>query len=1207
MRKIIIILAVAAALCFAGLWGYVQSDDFERRIRPYAEAPLRKALGKEARIGRIKAHLFPLSLEVRDLAVGSPAGNDVIAIRKVTIYLNPFPLLIKTISLSSISILEPRLEARRDAAGEIDLLREVRRILDNAGAAGGGAPSSWAITFGTLSVRNGTARFTDAGTGIRAVISRLNMKASSVRNETAHIRLSSGTLSISSKSYPERTAALHATAAYEHGRISVDTVEIKSNEGRFIGSGTVDLARSAMNLKASLRIGGGGLFSSLFRKKSAFSKMLIDTECKITGPLGDPNIEGTVKLSDIPLGTVFLQKGSAAVVYRNRTGLISGTDWEIAKGRKKIVVQALSAKVGIRAAGIDVIEALVRTDDAFASASGRIDSESGYRLAFTVESSGAGTTLAAFAGFDITGHLSLRGTLSGPFVAPEASGTLSAGPIAVRGVPFQAVAGVVLLRDRKLHLEGMTIRQDSSRYLLDGSVDMSEDEPRYDARLRVIKSDVVGIVALFYKRIPLDLDAEGELRFSGTNKEFSGSGRLALGPGVAYGEPFDNGTLAVELSSTRVTFSNLTLLKKQGVISGTGWIGFDGTYAAHVESAGVDLSEVKHLEGVPVSGPVTLDIRSSGSFSEPLVKARAESPMLSIRTAAMGKAFCDLEIRNGTMSVTALMEREGAHAVGLRGNMRLHRPYPWSLHLGFESESLNLAGLAGGNELLERLNIAVQGEADLQGQGGDGSSLRGAFRLSRLRMTLGDYRLENEGDGLIRIEGGGIQVRALSLAGTGTKLAVSGMARPGDDIDLALVGDANLSLLRLLYREIEHGDGVATLSIRIRDRWSNPDINGDLTVRNGQIKIKDVPQKFTSLNGSVIFDRGGIVCHGLTGAVGGGTVTVSGSAILTDASLRDFSAKAVVDNVTVRYPQGLTAVLGGSLFYDGDRSVQNLSGEVVIRRAHYEKRVDWKSMLVDFRAGFARKKKTDIGWIGETQLNVRFSGKESIVFESNLAKIPIDAEILIRGTVNQPQVLGRLEARKGEVYFRKNVFRIMHASADFADPNKINPVLDVQAETRVREYDIRLSVTGTADRSFVSFVSDPPLTDSNILALLTIGRKSEEVRGKEAGVGVGEATSFMTGKFQDIIETRARSLTGLDRFQVDPYISKTDVSVPRVTVGKEVVQDKVFMTYSSNVGATTPEQLFRIEYLLNRNMSLVGERDETGNIGADLKFRFEFR
>ncbi|MDH4164568.1 MAG: translocation/assembly module TamB, partial [Nitrospirota bacterium] len=173
--------------------------------------------------------------------------------------------------------------------------------------------------------------------------------------------------------------------------------------------------------------------------------------------------------------------------------------------------------------------------------------------------------------------------------------------------------------------------------------------------------------------------------------------------------------------------------------------------------------------------------------------------------------------------------------------------------------------------------------------------------------------------------------------------------------------------------------------------------------------------------------------------------------------------------------------------------------------------------------------------------------------------------------------------------------------------NRINPLLDVQAETRVREYQVRLSVSGTADRSVVTFVSDPPLTDSNILALLTLGRTGEQLKGKETDVGVGEATSFMTGKFQDILESRARTLTGLDRFQVDPYISKTDVSVPRVTVGKEVVQDKVYMTYSSNVGATTPEQLFRIEYILNRNMSLVGERNETGNIGADLKFRFEFR
>ena len=41
-----------------------------------------------------------------------------------------------------------------------------------------------------------------------------------------------------------------------------------------------------------------------------------------------------------------------------------------------------------------------------------------------------------------------------------------------------------------------------------------------------------------------------------------------------------------------------------------------------------------------------------------------------------------------------------------------------------------------------------------------------------------------------------------------------------------------------------------------------------------------------------------------------------------------------------------------------------------------------------------------------------------------------------------------------------------------------------------------------------------------------------------------EAASFATCRFQDIFESRARSLTGLDRFQVDPYVSKGDTSVP---------------------------------------------------------------
>jgi translocation and assembly module TamB len=264
-------------------------------------------------------------------------------------------------------------------------------------------------------------------------------------------------------------------------------------------------------------------------------------------------------------------------------------------------------------------------------------------------------------------------------------------------------------------------------------------------------------------------------------------------------------------------------------------------------------------------------------------------------------------------------------------------------------------------------------------------------------------------------------------------------------------------------------------------------------------------------------------------------------------------------------------------------------------------------MLVDIGWGLYQKKKTDVGWIGDTQINVRFHGMNSILFQNNLATMPLDVDVFLRGTVNHPQLLGRIESRKGVVYFRKNDFKILHASADFVDPGRMNPVLDIQAETRVREYQIRLAVTGTAERAVVTLISEPSLNETDILSLLALGKKGSELKGKEAGVGVGEAASFATGQFQDIFERRARSLTGLDRFQVDPYVGKSDTSVPRVTVGKELMQNKLFVTYSSNVGASVPEQIFRIEYLLDRHFSLVGERNEMGNTGADIKYRFEFK
>jgi translocation and assembly module TamB len=613
---------------------------------------------------------------------------------------------------------------------------------------------------------------------------------------------------------------------------------------------------------------------------------------------------------------------------------------------------------------------------------------------------------------------------------------------------------------------------------------------------------------------------------------------------------------------------------------------------------------VDHLAGMPLGGDFKLAMHSSGSFSRPYLKSSFTLDALSYRQVPLGGMEAEAEIKDGMVTLSADLSDEHAN-LSLRG--RLGKPYAWNAEVHVRSDAIDPLLILGNDGHAGNITIMADGALTAHGRGLDISSLAGKASFKRLSLTIGDFRIDNESDANLSFDNGKCTITSLNFIGPATRIGINGWAELRKEVDLTLKGTANLSLLKLLFHEVEHAGGTADIKLTIKDDWKNPDLAGELRIQSGEIKMQDIPQRFTALNGRVVLSQGRVVVDSLSGGMGGGTLNISGSTQLDGTSLQDFSIKAAVDSVTVRYPEGLTSTLSGNLYYDGDRSEQTLSGDIKINRARYDKRIEWKTMMVDIGRGLYQKKKTDVGWIGDTQINVRFHGMDSILLRNNLASIPLDVDVFLRGTVNHPQLLGRIEARKGVVYFRKNEFTILNLSVDFIDPNRMNPMLDVQAETQVREYKIRLSVTGNAERASIAYMSEPSLNDTDILSLLALGKRGSEIKGKETGVGVGEAASFATGQFQDILERRARSISGLDRFQVDPYVGKNDTSVPRVTVGKELVQNKLYVTYSSNVGATTPEQIFRIEYLLNRHFSLVGERTEMGNNGADIKYRFEFK
>jgi translocation and assembly module TamB len=348
-----------------------------------------------------------------------------------------------------------------------------------------------------------------------------------------------------------------------------------------------------------------------------------------------------------------------------------------------------------------------------------------------------------------------------------------------------------------------------------------------------------------------------------------------------------------------------------------------------------------------------------------------------------------------------------------------------------------------------------------------------------------------------------------------------------------------------------------------------------------------------------------VVLQQLSGKIGGGDLDFSGILYLKRFAFSRFYVEAKMKNVTSSISNDFSVNFGGSLLYKGTPEAQMVSGNIDINRARYRERIDWKSWLLQTKK--AETFKADISNLAKADLNIKITGQNNIIIDNNVARAVVGADMVLRGKIYRPSLLGRLETSEGKVFFRNNEFNILHASADFSDPNRLNPYFSIAADTVVKGYKIKMNLEGQLDRFSMSLSSDPPLKEMDVLALLTVGQTGSGAKGLEAGIGAGEATSFVTGKVQDVFEERLRSITGLDRFQVDPYVSKSTGTVePRVTVSKRLLGDKVFVTLGTAVG-TMEEQIVKLEYFMSKNVSLVGVRDERGITGGDIRFRFEFK
>ncbi|MBM3308298.1 MAG: translocation/assembly module TamB domain-containing protein, partial [Candidatus Eisenbacteria bacterium] len=345
-------------------------------------------------------------------------------------------------------------------------------------------------------------------------------------------------------------------------------------------------------------------------------------------------------------------------------------------------------------------------------------------------------------------------------------------------------------------------------------------------------------------------------------------------------------------------------------------------------------------------------------------------------------------------------------------------------------------------------------------------------------------------------------------------------------------------------------------------------------------------------------------------SLGRGRVTASGFAEPLGPGARPFWLRANLESPEFSVPQTLDARLGGSVTWAGTDAASRLSGEVTVERLTVTQQVGLGDIMGGGPVRSVRPRADDKR--ARVALDVDVAVKDRIGVRSNLADLDLAGALHLGGTLLAPQLSGGMYAEDGTFRYLDNEFVIENLNVSFTDPRRQDPYVDLLGTASVvsrsrEEYDVTLRVTGFAFDALPELSSAPPLSEPDVLALLTFGDTVGELAaGGGAAVGSsGERLGALTrkaflGSLFGVAESTMERLLDLDTVELDREAAEAgDLAGAELTLGKRF-GDRLRVDYRTALGKLDQREV-DISLKLTRTLSLETRADPEGNHAVGLR------
>ena len=619
----------------------------------------------------------------------------------------------------------------------------------------------------------------------------------------------------------------------------------------------------------------------------------------------------------------------------------------------------------------------------------------------------------------------------------------------------------------------------------------------------------------------------------------------------------------------------------------------------------VDL-QVFHGHGLPqsIEGVIRqADLQGQGTTSVPNIKGTATLQNLSVYGETFPESQVDLSTAGNTLTAALTAGRN----VSFKAQINTAATgYPFTAQTNFTQYPLQ--GIAK----LPRGNVSATGNANLSGTLSDLTRLRGNGRIDAADVNVENIHLQTTRPFTFDFDSSRLALSDVALTGPSTQVNVAGTVglTARAPLNLSVKGQVDLGLIGAEYPEYT-SSGSLDVAVNVGGTIQTPDIQGSAMINHAGLSKTGIFANIADLNGKVNFDRDRITVSDFEGQVGGGTLRAQGTASLQGGTVQNMNIFLDAENVRLRgHPEGLRAVVTSRLILRGTLASPLLDGSVQIQSLAY--RSGFEDFLALFNTSDLKSGSSDLSRL---RLSLHIEGGKNITIQNQLANVEARVDIDWKGSIDQPSITGHIEASGGTLTFQGNRYTITRGNIDFVDPLRVHPIIDIEAESQIRDYRVILSVTGSGDKPKLALRSEPALPELEIVSLIAGGQTREEIATQMASrsiVGRAPPTSeqvFQSGAASilfDLLQQRVGNRLGVlggSRVRIEPFQVGAESSSPgtRITLSQQVTKD-LSVTYSQDLSSNR-EQVVTIEYFVSRNTSVVASRDELGNLGLDVRHR----